>query len=636
MSKSHRAFATIFLMIFLASAIIPIAFNNQPVTNVKLVETPYAPSATDYVVTVEVRNELQAFNDDDFKFTVYNGSIPLSGAWVRLYNGSTLFDDDFTNGIGVVEFFNLPQGTYQWNVSDSADPYTNDATGQIVSNGPEATVNIQFGNLDWQNDEDDLNATIYDIEGNLANNLNFSILFAGNDSIWAQQEVVDGVVYFSDIPDGDYYWQLRVMYDPFYDGYLLDWGTFEANSTQMLVHQTIGPLAGNPDYYDLEVFTYYETSYEPIVGAIVDMEFYNGTPYDSKVTPANGTVIFLDLPLAFMNWSVTYLGQPIGLGDYSFNLTAPSADIRDPIVTGPGNQDILIDAENVTISWHVEDEYPSSIKVYVDGILNKTSIWNVTSYDFVFNVTEAFPEFLIGSYQVKLVATDQNLNSVQDIITIRFYEDTYPVIEGPADLEFYYTETGYSLSWNVTDDYLNQYTITDNDEVVISGDINPDNPVITISLNGLDIGAHNFTLAANDTSGNTSYDSVIVIVNADDTVPLLVYEPGAVTYSQGSVNIIRNWTVTDDFKDNYTIAIDGVEIVSAAWETDNIEFDFSGLSVGVHEVVLTVYDIGGNTLSSTVTVTVTQAPIVTYLYVIGIGSVAFIALIAIVWFVRYR
>ena len=137
-------------MIFLASAIIPIAFNNQPVTNVKLVETPYAPSATDYVVTVEVRNELQAFNDDDFKFTVYNGSIPLSGAWVRLYNGSTLFDDDFTNGIGVVEFFNLPQGTYQWNVSDSADPYTNDATGQIVSNGPEATVNIQFGNLDWQ------------------------------------------------------------------------------------------------------------------------------------------------------------------------------------------------------------------------------------------------------------------------------------------------------------------------------------------------------------------------------------------------------------------------------------------------------------------------------------------------------
>jgi len=638
MSKSHRAFATIFLMIFLASAIIPIAFNSKPVTTVSLVEAPYAPSATNYVVTVNVLNNLQAFNDDDFKFTVYNGSNPLSGAWVRLFNVTTmtLLYDDTTDGVGEVEFPNLPQGTYQWNVSHIDDPTTNDKTGQIVSNGPEAIVDVSFGNLDWQNDEDDLNVTIYDIEGKLANNLNFSIHFAGNDSIWAQQEVVDGVVYYGDIPDGDYYWRLTVMYDIFYAGYLLDWGTIEANSTQMLVHQTIGPITGDSDYYDLEIFTYYETSYQPIVGAVIDVEFYNGTPYDSKVTPANGTVIFIDLPVAFMNWSVTYLGQPIGLGDYYYNLTAPSYAIRDPIVIGPGNQDILIDAQNVTISWHLEDEYPSSIKMYIDGTLNSTSIWNVTSYDFVYNISEVFPEFIIGEYEIKLVAIDQNQNSVENITIIRFYEDVFPVIEGPEDVEFYFTETGYTLSWNVTDEYLNQYTVTDNGDVVISGDINPDNPVITVSLNGLDIGLHNFTLSANDTSGNTAYDSVIVIVNADDTVPVLVYEPSAITYSQGAASVIRNWTVTDNFKDYYIITIDDEEIVNTAWESDNIEFNFAGLSLGIHEVVLTVYDLGGNSLSSTVTVTVTQSPIVTYMYVLGIGAIAFIALIAVVWFVKYR
>jgi hypothetical protein len=638
MSKSHRAFATIFLTIFLASAIIPIGFNSQPVTSISLVDAPHALSATDYVVTVEVFNELQAFNDDDFKFTVYNGSDPLNGAWVRLFNISTmtLVEDDFTNGNGEVEFFNLPQGTYQWNVSHISDTSTPDATGEIVSDGPEADVSIRFGNLDWQNNQDDLNATITDIAGNPANNLNFSIIFAGNDSIWAQQEVVDGTVYFGNIPDGDYIWQLTVLFDPTYAGYLLDWGTIQANGTQMLIHQSIGPLTGNPYLYDLEVFAYYETSFQPLIGALVNVTFKNGTPYDAQVTPLNGTVVFVDLPIAFMNWSTSYLGLPIGLGEYYYNLTAPSSDIRPPTVTSPENQDILLDTENVTITWMLQDEYPASIEVYVDNNLNVSVVWTNTTYDFVFNVTEAFPSFIVGEYEVKLIAYDQNFNSAEDLITLRFYENVFPEIQGPADIEFYYTETGHSLSWNVSDDYLNKYTITDNGEVVVSGDIDPDDPVITHNLNGLDIAVHNFTLSVNDTSGNTVYDSVIVTIMLDDFTPVLVYEPDAIFYNQGEIDIIRNWTVTDDFKDYYTISVDDLELVHEDWETDNIEFDFSGFRVGVYEVTLTAYDLGGNFVQSTVVVTVTQAPQVTYLYFIAFGSIAVIAIVVIVWFVRYR
>jgi len=638
MSKSHRAFATIFLTIFLASAIIPIAFNSQPVTTVSLVDAPHVLSTTNYVVTVDVFNELQAFNDDDFKFTVYNGSDPLNNAWVRLFNISsmTLVHDDFTDGNGEVVFFNLAQGTYQWNVSHTSDTTINDAIGEIVSDGPEADVQLLFGNVDWENDEDDLNTTITDIEDNPANNLNFSIHFAGNDSIWAQAEVTDGFAYFSDIPDGDYIWKLQVMDDPFYAGFLLDWGTLEANSTQKLVHQSIGPLTGNPDYYDLEVFTFYETSFQPLIGAHVNITFKNGTPYDSQITPVNGTVMFVDLPVEFINWTTSYLGLPIGLGDYWYNLTAPSSDIRSPIVTGPGNQDILFDAENVTISWILEDEYPATIEVYLDGSLNISVAWTNTTYEYVFNVTEVFTELVIGEYEIKLVAIDQNSNSVEDIITLRIYEDVFPVIEGPEDVEFYFTETGFSLSWNVSDDNLNGYTVTDNDEVVISADVNLDDPVITISLNGLEIGEHNFTLSVNDTSGNTAYDLVIVTVMADDVAPVFVYEPDAIFYGQGETDIIRNWTATDEFMDYYTIAIDGDEVVHADWETENIEFDFAGLLAGTHEVTLTVFDLGGNSVQSTVIVTVSPASILTYIYVITIGSVALLAIVVLVWYVRYR
>jgi len=638
MSRSHRVFATIFLMIFLASATLPIAFNNQPITTVSMVDAPHAPASTNYVVSVRVFNALQAFNDDDFKFTVLNGSTPLDNAWVRLFNASTmiLVYDDHTDGNGEVTFFNVAQGTYQWNVSDSSDPLTPDKTGQIVSNGPEAFVHILFGNVDGDNDWDDLNATVTDIEGQPANNLNFSIHYSSNDSIWAQTVVVDGNADFADLPDGDYIWKLQVMDDPFYAGYLLDWGTIEANSTQKLVHQSIGPITGNPDYYDVEIFTYYETSYEPIIGAIVNMTYMNGSAYAVKTTPANGTVLFPDLPIEFMNWTITYLGSPIGLGDYYYNFSSVGSDIRPPIVTSPGNQDVLLDAENVTITWHVEDAFPSSIEVYIDNVLNATVAWTNLTYDYVFNVSAAFNEFIIGEYEVKLIAYDQNHNSAEDIITLRIYEDVIPVIEGPADIAFYFTETGHTISWNVSDDYLNKYTVMDNDNVYSSGDINPDEPVITVSLDNLIIGVHNFTLHVNDTSGNSAEDTVVVTVKADDIAPVIVFTPDEVYYSQGDLDVIRNWTATDEFMDHYTITIDDEEIMHADWETENIEFDFSGLRVGTYEVTLTVFDLGGNSAQSTVTVAVSPAPIVNYITAISLGSVVLITIIAIIWFVRYR
>ncbi|MHA1613698.1 MAG: hypothetical protein ACTSYJ_02570 [Candidatus Thorarchaeota archaeon] len=646
MSKSHRAFALIFLMIFIVSATIPIAFNSQPVTTVSLVEAPHATSATNYVVDVRVFNELLAFNDDDFEFTVLNGSTPLDNAWVRLFNASTmiLLEDDFTDGNGEVIFYNLAPGTYKWNVSHTSDPITPDEIGEIVSDGPEAYVSTLFGNIDWDNDEDDLNSTIIDIEAQLANNLNFSIHFSVNDSIWAQLEVIDGRADFEDIPDGDYIWKLSVLDDPTYAGYLLDSGTLEANSTQKLVHQSIGPLTGNPDYYDIELFTYFETSFEPIIGALVNVTYKNGSAYAIQTTPANGTVLFNDLPAEYMNWTVTHGGLPVGLGDYYFNFSSASSDIRTPIITGPGDQNILLDAENVTITWHLEDEFPATIELFVDGNLNISIAWVNTTYDYIFNVSAAFNEFIIGEYEIKLVVYDQNLNFAENITILTIYEDVFPVIEGPEDAELYFTETGYSLSWNVTDDYLNKYTVMDNDEVFISGDINPDEPIIGISLDGLEIGVHNFTLFANDTSGNTANDTVVVTVMSDDIVPVMVYSPDDIYYSQGDININRNWTASDDYMNYYTIDIATIigdtitteEVVNAEWETENIEFDFAGLLSGTYDVTLTVYDLGGNSVQSTVRVVVTQAHLVTYLTWIAIGSVAIIALIAIIWFVRFR
>jgi hypothetical protein len=188
MSKIHRAFAFLFLVLLVANVATPVAFNENIVSNA-IEDTSFELAATDYNVDVRVYNYQSAFNDDDFKFKVLNGSLPLNGALIRLYNVTTgLYAgyQDTTDGNGDAEINNLQQGTYLWNVTHSLDPLTPGETGLIVSDGPEAIVHVLFGNIDWENDEDDLNATITDIDGNPAQNLNFSIHRTSDNSIYAQ------------------------------------------------------------------------------------------------------------------------------------------------------------------------------------------------------------------------------------------------------------------------------------------------------------------------------------------------------------------------------------------------------------------------------------------------------------------
>jgi hypothetical protein len=638
MSKTNRAFAFLFLVLFVASVATPVAFNENIISNA-IEDTSFELAATDYNVDVRIYNYQSAFNDDDFEFTVWNGSLPLNGALIRLYNVTTgLYAgyQDTTDGNGDADFTNLPQGTYLWNVTHSLDPLTPGETGQIVSDGPEAIVHVLFGNVDWENDEDDLNATLTDIEGNPAQNLNFSVHRTIDDSIYAQVEVTDGRADFADLPQDNYTWRVSVLGDPTYDGYLLENGTVESNGTQLLVHQSIGPLTGNPDYLDLEIFTYYETSLFPIVGADVEVTYLNGTVYDTKVTPANGTVIFVDLPVEYINWTVTHMGLPVGLGDYSYNLTAVESDVRDPVVTGPGDFEALVGAENVTLTWIVEDEFPFSIDVWVDDVLNVTTAWTNTTFDYVYNVSAAFPAFIIGEYEIKLVATDMNSNFAINTTTFRIYENVTPVIEGPDPVEFTFSETGYSLSWNVTDDNPSMYEIHKNNETVVNGTVDVDEPVIGYSLDGLEIGVHNFTLSVNDTSGNTAQNSVLVTVLRDDIDPVITYSPPDIYYAQGDTHQVYNWTATDDFMDYYEILVDGEVVLTADWTTSLIEFDFSGLYEGEHDVALRVYDLGGNMVESTVMVFVSASTAYVYIMSTALLALGVIAFIVIVWFVRYR
>ena len=74
MSRVHKAFAFLFLVLFIASIASPLTFHENLVPYAYR-DTTFTPATTDYVVNIREYNNLLAFNDDDFEFTVLNGSI---------------------------------------------------------------------------------------------------------------------------------------------------------------------------------------------------------------------------------------------------------------------------------------------------------------------------------------------------------------------------------------------------------------------------------------------------------------------------------------------------------------------------------------------------------------------------------
>ncbi len=607
----------------------------KPHVTVEIINTEqvHTLASTNLIVTNETFNNDAEFNDDDFVFHVRNYTHIVAGATVTLINttDSSVYASKITVGDGSAVFYNVPQGLYIWNVtwSEAPDVFK---SGVLRSDGPEAFVDFQIGNLDLQNDDDDIVATVTDIDGDPGEGLNFTVY--NRDTNTTFSEVVlpaNGTATIDDIPVGNYTYFVTVMSGT-YAGTVLVESNFTSDGTKKLVHQSIGPFVGDPDYYDLEVFTYYETTLDPVSGALVNVTYYNGTEIKSKTTGSNGTVQFMDLPVAFINWTVTF-GSDV-LGTYSYNLTTSSTDIRDPVITSPGDQEFLYDNHNMTITWTVYDEHPFKVEVYIDGTLNTTKMWNASlhTFEYTFNMTTS----AISVYEVRLVAYDLNSNTAEDTISVRIYETVAPTIDGPDDIEYYFTETGNSLQWNASDDFLNMYEIYRDGDSIRNGTFDPENPFVSINVDDLPIGVHNYTLKVNDTSGNTAYDTVFVTVKLDDVAPVITYEPGDIYYDRGTVDIVRNWTATDRFKDVYNITVDGFVVVQQDWTSETIEFDFSGLSDGIHYVTLRVYDQGGNYAKSTVLVHVSLPTSFKIVLIFGSIAVLVTAVSFVFWHLKKR
>ena len=116
-----------------------------------------------------------------------------------------------------------------------------------------------------------------------------------------------------------------------------------------------------------------------------------------------------------------------------------------------------------------------------------------------------------------------------------------PTLNQPEDIEYVLGDTGYNITWILTDEYPGSYQIFKDGTEVMSGDCNSTSEDITIAVDGLEIGKHHYTIYVVDFRGNMNHDEVFVRVldSISDNFLLIGFIAGAVVVILVTVVVIK-------------------------------------------------------------------------------------------------
>ncbi len=98
----------------------------------------------------------------------------------------------------------------------------------------------------------------------------------------------------------------------------------------------------------------------------------------------------------------------------------------------------------------------------------------------------------------------------RDLSASLLVDITFPIVTSPDDLRYDEGETGNWLAWNATDEYPAYFRLfLDDEEILNSAWLSE---TFNISVDGLPLGSHNFTIQFSDAAGHSVSDEVWVSV----------------------------------------------------------------------------------------------------------------------------
>jgi nitrous oxidase accessory protein NosD len=267
-----------------------------------------------------------------------------------------------------------------------------------------------------------------------------------------------------------------------------------------------------------------------------------------------------------------------------------------PLLDSPDDIEFEEGTTNHSIVWSPSILSPASYRVHRNGSLVVDSgVWNGS-------IIVSVDGLSLGAYNYTLTIFDARGNSASDTVFVTVVEPTPPTIDSPDDIQYESGTTDHNITWSPSDLTPDSYEVLRNGTQIGSGSWGGSD--IEISIDGLDLGTHNFTLVVFDAQGNNVGDTVMVIV-VDTTDPSLS-TPEDIQFKFGDAGHNLAWMLQDINPFSYEVFMNSTLVASGTWNStaETVTIAVDGISVGIHFFTIYVTDLAGNEASDMVIVTV--------------------------------
>ncbi|MGY5853075.1 MAG: ABC transporter substrate-binding protein, partial [Candidatus Thorarchaeota archaeon] len=316
-------------------------------------------------------------------------------------------------------------------------------------------------------------------------------------------------------------------------------------------------------------------------------------------------------------------------------LTAGSViaiDTVAPYIVGMSVFYVDYTPSNITVSWLLLDIHPDWFSVYIDNELSLTGSWSYRE-----EIKIVVYDLPLGGHNFTIHAADTYDNAAT-LTTIVIVSDELPpeFIGHSENLTYHIGSSGNILTWAPRAENPQSYVLSRNDVVIQNNEWNGSD--VSVNVDGLGVGTYFYNLVVNDTKDLIAEQGIGVTV-FEDTIYPLTDSPDDVSYFIGDVGNQIVWNTSDEYPILYEIHRNDTVIITGQWNDSLIFQSIDGLGLGTYEYTLKLVDIGGNSVTDTVMVSVVERPVpVDYtltivLLSVTVGSVAVIAILGsrILW-----
>lgn len=334
--------------------------------------------------------------------------------------------------------------------------------------------------------------------------------------------------------------------------------------TYLEVEEVTSPLdLGESVSVTVSAWDFYPANYTLLInGDFVEQGVWNWTQYSVNLsTDEIGTYVY----------TMVFVDK---FGNTAFiEFSTLVEDMTAPVIETPDDQTLVYQLDQpVNLTFSLYDPKPSNYTVYRNGEIVEVGQWVTINRTIVMWIDPALLE--VGEYNITVQATDKSGNTSEGNVILRivYVEENPPdIIEAPRDIMMHMGDTAL-INWTVFDEYLGNYSVFINNEMVFEIVLNS-TQYVDISYEFLPEaqGLYSLYIIVFDRWGfytKSSTVTVEVLDSIENLSPRHSKLVDTVVSKGGKITIV--WDVRDPEPESYEIFINGSSTGEVSWDGKGI------------------------------------------------------------------